>query len=197
MTKTKNPPSLSLAGSNEALYFLDTKNNVPKQYNKKNNTASYLQTNTQLLPYNLEAEKNLVVACLGDCTCVDRSLNFIEPSDFYKRGMRKIFERCVEFRNNGLSYTPSLLLDSFIGDPDFEKIEDFILNEFPSFLTGQVAKHFSTIIRDLSVKRQTIKVSEDAINRAFDPSLPADDNLKILIEEAGKVLGRCEGVRDA
>ena len=186
----------SWAGSNEALCLLDT-NSLKAKYTKKKFHATYLQTNTELLPHNKEAEKALIIACLGDPTCVDRSLNFIEPSDFYKRGMRKIFARCVEFRNNGLSYTPSLVIDSFRGDLDFQKIEDFILAEFQNFITGEVSKHFSTIIRDLSVKRQTIKVSEDAINRSFDPSLPADDNLKILIEEAGKVLSRCEEVGNA
>ena len=196
MTKTKNPPSLSLAGSPETLRLLDT-NILQGRYTKKKVHASYLQTNTQLLPFNLEAEKNLIIACLGDPSCTDRSLRFIQPQDFHKRGLRKIFERCVEFRTNGLSYTPSLLLDSFNGDVDFQKIEDFILAEFQNFITGEVSKHFSTIIKDLSIKRQTIQISEDAINRSFDPSLPADDNLKILIEEANAVLNRCGEVGNA
>ena len=112
MIKTKNPPSLSLAGSPEALRLLNT-NSLQTKYTKKKVRATYLQTNAQLLPHNNEAERNLIVGCLGDPTCVDRSLKFIEPSDFYKWGLRKIFEKLCEFRKQGRTYTPSLVIETF------------------------------------------------------------------------------------
>ena len=150
--------------------------------------------NNRLLPHNLEAEKNLIIGCLGDPTCVDRALRFINAEDFYKRGTRKLFERLCDFRKQGRTYTPSLVIESFRGDPDFEIMENFILAETQNYITGQVAKHFGSIIRDLSIKRRTIQISEDAINRSFDAGYDSRTNLKILINDATRLQKRCKGV---
>ena len=148
--------------------------------------------NNRLLPHNLEAEKNLIIGCLGDPTCVDRALKFIEPSDFYKGGMRKIFEKFFEFRKQGRSYTPSLILESFRGDPDFEIMEDFIITETQNYITGQIARHYGSIIRDLSIQRKIIKLCEEAIERAFNAGHDSHTNLKILINDATRLQKRCK-----
>ena len=147
--------------------------------------------NNRLPPHNVEAEKNLVIGCLGDPTCVDRSLNFIGPEDFYKRGSRKLFEKFCEFRKQGRTYTPTLVIESFRGDPDFEIMEDFILAETQNYITGQVAKHFGSIIRDLSIQRATIQICEEAIERAFNAGHDSFGSLNILINNATELRERC------
>ena len=153
--------------------------------------------NNRLLPHNLEAEKNLIIGCLGDPTCVDRALRFITSKDFYKRGTRKLFEKFCEFRKQGRTYTPTLVVESFRGDSDFEIMEDFILAETQNYITGQVAKHYGSIIRDLSIKRKIIKLCEDAIERAFDAGHDSLGNLEILINDATELRERLErGLRE-
>ena len=150
--------------------------------------------NNRLLPHNLEAEKNLIIGCLGDPTCCDRALRFVNAEDFYKRGTRKLFERLCDFRKQGRTYTPSLVIESFRGDPDFEIMENFILAETQNYITGQVAKHYGSIIRDLSIKRKIIKLCEDAIERAFDAGHDSLGNLEILINDATELRERLERV---
>ena len=153
--------------------------------------------NNRLLPHNLEAEKNLIIGCLGDPTCCDRALRFVNAEDFYKRGTRKLFERLCDFRKQGRTYTPSLVIESFRGDPDFEIMENFILAETQNYITGQVAKHYGSIIRDLSIKRKTIQICEDVIERSFDAGYDSRTNLKILINDATRLQKRCKEVDNA
>lgn len=147
--------------------------------------------NNRLLPHNLEAEKNLVIGCLGDPTCTDRALQFINAEDFYKRGTRKLFERFCQFRKQGRTYTPTLIIESFRGDADFEIMEDFILSETQNYITGQISKHYGSIIRDLSVKRKIIQVCEEAIERAFNAGHDSLGNLETLINDATELRERC------
>jgi len=161
--------------------------------NARKTNISPMIINNKILPSNLEAERNLIVACIGDPSCVDRALKIIQPGDFYRRGFRKLFEKFCAFREQGRTYTPTLILQSFEDDEDFAAVENFILDETQNFITGQVANHFGSIILDLSIKRKTIGIAENAIERSFNAGFDSRTNLTTLIGDARQLQTRCKG----
>ncbi len=136
----------------------------------------------EILPHNDEAERNLLNQCLSDPEATDRVRKLISAEDLYRAGAKKVFERLCEFRDAGREYTPSLILDSFEVDLDFERIEN-LFYEIAPFYTGGFARGYANIVLESSVKRSIIRIFEESIE--YSLSVRPDVDLIISnLEEA-------------
>jgi len=155
MVKLKNPPVA--AGS------VQQETQTKKSF--INNSTNQLEFH-EILPHNDEAERGLLNQCLADPAATDRARKLIVPDDLYRAGAQKVFERLCEFRDADREYTPSLILDSFEGDPDFERIENLFI-ELAPFYTGGFARHYGRIVLESSIKRRLISICEETIEKSL------------------------------
>ena len=128
------------------------------------------------LPNDCEAEAGVLSACLADPTAVDRAIELIEPSDFYRRGHEIIFNRLVNMRKKGKWYTPTSILTSFRDHPQYDRLESIIFDLGP-FITGQTSRHFAGMVRDFSRKRQVAIAGMRVIENAFAATADVDEIL--------------------
>ncbi len=152
----------------------------------------------EILPHNDEAERDLLNQCLSDPEATDRVRKSIVPQDLYRAGAQKVFERLCEFRDSNREYTPSLICDSFEGDPDFERIEN-LFYELAPFYTGGFARHYAKIVLESSIKRSLIEVGEKIVNQSLSARPDVDSIISNSEEEIRKIIKRwiCQqGVAD-
>lgn len=138
------------------------------------------------LPCNVEAE----AALLGTIMLEPRALaqiRFLRPEHFYEPVYGQIFERMGELLKTSRPIDPVALYRAFVDDAGLKKLPGGARAHL-----GAMARAAETVIDpvehareifDLSLKRSIIKAAEEAINRAYDPTL-AETGLNLLTDHA-------------
>ena len=172
---TKNPPGERRARDKQKRTFI-------------NNNTRRLEFH-EILPHNLEAECNLLNQCLADPAAVDRVRKFIIPKDFYRAGLKRFFERICEFRDANREYTPSLILESFNGDPNFDQFENLYFRICDVY-TGGFARHYANIVLENSIKRDLVSVGENLVEQALSARPDVDSILSDIENSISQIRSR-------
>ena len=143
------------------------------------------------LPHNWEAEQCSLNACLCDPEATDRTLEFIGPDDFFKRGSKALFKKLCAFRDLGMHYTPSSVVASFKGNPEYDRMEDFVYSLAP-FVLGDFSRHYAKMILETSVRRKMIELFEKGINQAFEVLPDSESILTDTINDLADLRSRLQ-----
>lgn len=154
----------------------EEKNNLQGDYSN-----SVVEIN-RALPHDTEAESNLLRACLTSTDTVDKVQGVVKPEDFYSSGCGLIFNRLCEFRKNGQSFTPALVIESFRDHSDFDRI-DFFITELGPFWTSQDWPHWARIVRDLSIRRGLVEAGVHLIEECFSLVPNVDESIETFASE--------------
>ena len=168
---------------------------LQKKWERKSSNPGPVTFN-QILPHNWEAEQCSLNACLCDPEATDRALEFIGPDDFFKGGSKELFKKLCAFRDMGMFYTPSSVIASFKGSPEFNRIEDFIFSLSP-FVLGDFSRHYAKLILDMSVRRKIIEIFADGINLTFEVLPDAESILTDTLSNLADLRARLQKKRGA
>ena len=168
---------------------------LQKKWERKSSNPGPVTFN-QILPHNWEAEQCSLNACLCGPEATDRALEFIGTDDFFKGGSKELFKKLCAFRDMGMFYTPSSVIASFKGSPEFNRMEDFIFSLSP-FVLGDFSRHYAKLILDMSVRRKMIEIFADGINLAFEVLPDAESILTDTISNLADLRARLQKKRGA
>lgn len=126
-----------------------------------------MRASEQPMPYDLEAEMQLLGTCMVDPKQLDRASDLIGPEHFYDPFFGRIFEMMLTLQAEGEDVTPPILASVMKTDPAFreKQIEanppEFFdtLRHYASYIhtSGTLAK----ILLDQAQRRDLIRLSEE------------------------------------
>jgi replicative DNA helicase len=136
-------------------------------------------------PHNIEAEQALLGAILVNNDAYHRVAEYLRPEHFFEPVHARIFERCVETIGRAQLADPVTLKRLFEEDPALRELDGarYLSRLAQAADTIVNAADYGRIIHDLALKRGLIKVGEDSVNRAFDPSRPESGRDQIELAE--------------
>lgn len=150
-------------------------------------------------PRNLEVEQQILGAILVNNETFFRVSDFLEPAHFYDPVHRDIYEKSAQLIQAGKTASPLTLKTFFAEDLH---VADMPVLQYLMRLAGQAttvinAEDYGNLIKDLSTRRNLIRIGEDMVNIAFDA--PIDMPPSSQIEDAERRLfdlaetGRSDG----
>lgn len=155
----------------------------------------------KLPPRDNEAEQSVLGACIHSGDAFYKAAEIITENDFYKSSHKQIFS-CMQrwFSNNrGINIDVITLADCLKEKNLLEKvggieylglIEDYVP-------TSTAVMHHSKIVKNKSVKRAVIEMSEAVLEKAYQDDLSAEELLVHVNSEALKIdASDNEGIKD-
>ncbi len=139
-------------------------------------------------PANVEAEQALLGAILINNDAYDRVSDFLKAEHFVEEIHRRIYEIAGSLIRAGKLASP-ITLKTFLGEHDLGHgltVQQYLARLALEATTIINAHDYGRSIRDLSVRRELIKIGEDVVNVAYDS--PVDASPREQIEEAEKRL---------
>jgi replicative DNA helicase len=134
---------------------------------------------TDALPANLESEQALLGSIMFDNGVMERLPDGMRGAFFYEPFHQRLFDTCAAFVGKGLVADPTVLMSAFSDDPAFQEfgglryLADLVDRAPPSANAVSYARD----IRDLSVRRDLIRIAGEIATEAHDPAKPAADHL--------------------
>ncbi len=128
------------------------------------NTAS-LRT----VPFSLEAEQSVLGAMFLDKDCIPDAIEILKGEDFYIGRNKELFEAICELYNLSRPVDAVVLKQHLIQRGTFEKIGgmDFLIEVANFVPTTKNLKHYAKIVKDNSVLRSLIKISEATAEQCY------------------------------
>ncbi|MBK9293720.1 MAG: replicative DNA helicase [Oligoflexia bacterium] len=125
---------------------------------------------TKLPPQNLEAEQSVLGGIMVDPDALDRVVDIITESDFYKAAHRKIFSAITALRQKSqpvdLITITSFLKDQ--GDLDLIGGASFIANIIDQTPSAANIVHYAELVKEKSLLRKLIDTCSNIIEKAFE-----------------------------
>ena len=140
----------------------------------------------RVLPHSTEAEKSVLGAMLMDREAILAVSEILTGDDFYHHQYKVVFESMVELYNEGKSVDPVTLQERLREKdvpPELCSME-FFKELFGAVPTIANARDYAQIVRDKSMLRRLIKVSEDISNSCY----LSRDKVEDIMEDAEKQL---------
>ena len=131
----------------------------------------------RVLPHSTEAEKSVLGAMLMDREAILAVSEILTGDDFYHHQYKVVFESMVELYNEGKSVDPVTLQERL-------REKDVPQELFGAVPTIANARDYAQIVRDKSMLRRLIKVSEDISNSCY----LSRDKVEDIMEDAEKQL---------
>jgi len=155
----------------------------------------------KLPPYNLEAEQSVLGACIHSSEAFYKALEIINTDDFYKSSHRKIFSSMQGWfsKNKQVDIDVLTLCDVLSARDSLTEVGGI---EYLSLLedyipTTTAVTHHSKIVKDKSIVRAVIKMSDSLLRVAYEDQLPAEELLVKVNSEALKLKNTKSGdIRD-
>ena len=119
----------------------------------------------ELLPHNSKAEIEFLENLIFRPDKVDLASGKVSPEDFYSRLRGQVYERILEFHEDGCTWNLITLEDSFRDDPNFIQYRDFFDSLLP--WTGERVGPTAKIINDCSSRRKLIAATYQANTDLF------------------------------
>jgi len=121
-------------------------------------------------PHNIEAEQSVLGSMLLDNDKIPDIISIIKSDDFYKDIHREIYNSIDELFNKNepvdiISVSENLDSRGVLNNIGGLEYLSTISTGVP---TTANAKHYASIVEEKSVRRKTIKISNEIINRAYD-----------------------------
>jgi len=122
------------------------------------------------VPHNLEAERALLGFILLDNSALNAVVEQVSREDFFSESHRRIFQKMLDLSENNRKMDTVTLSEELTREGWLEKVGGVVylagLSEGVPFGTSANITEYSRIIRDKSLLRSIIHVSENAISRA-------------------------------
>ena len=133
-------------------------------------------------PYSKEAEMSLLGAILLDANVLDEVVLLVSADDFYEKENRQIFETLLLMQDAGLTIDYVTLIEQMklAGYYDEDFTLKYILSLMEAVPTKKNASSYAAIVRDKSMMRRLIDVSDEIRAHAA----LSDDEAKNLIDFA-------------
>ncbi|HSR54345.1 MAG TPA: replicative DNA helicase [Acidobacteriota bacterium] len=143
-------------------------------------------TPERTLPHSLEAERALLGAVLLEGTLFDQAAELINEEDFYAESHQKIFQAMARLASESRAIDPVTLAEELTKSGDLETVGG--IGELSELMDGtpHVASvaEYAGIIKERSLRRRLIRISNDILSRSFSEEESAND----LLETAEKAV---------
>ncbi len=125
--------------------------------------------NVRAVPFSLEAEQSVLGAMFLDKDCIPDAIEILKGEDFYIGRNKELFEAICELYNLSRPVDAVTLKQHLIQRGTFESIGgmDFIIEVANFVPTTKNLKHYAKIVKDNSVLRSLIKVSETTAEKCY------------------------------
>ncbi len=138
-------------------------------------------------PHSLEAEQSLLGSMMLSEDAVDAALEEVKADDFYQSSHRFIFSALVDLYNNQkpcdiVTLVEELKKQEHLTEAGGASYLSQLLNVVP---TSKNAKYYAKIVKEKSMLRSLISVSNDIVDSAYDPQAEAE---KLIDSAEQKVL---------
>ncbi|HSR70655.1 MAG TPA: replicative DNA helicase [Acidobacteriota bacterium] len=138
------------------------------------------------LPHSLEAERALLGAVLLEGTLFDQAAELINDEDFYTEAHQKIFQAMARLASDSRAIDPVTLSEELGKSGDLDAVGG--IGQLSELMDGtpHVASvaEYAGIIKERSLRRRLIRVSNDLLSRSFSEEESAND----LLESAEKAV---------
>lgn len=136
------------------------------------------------LPYSDEAERSVIGSMFIDPDAIMKASELISGRDFYKQQFGAVFDAMVELNNDGITVDQVILqnkLKEMGVAGEFATLE--FIAEVASFVpdSGNLL-HYAKIVREKSVLRNLIRVTENITNQCYQ----GNDELGHILENTEK-----------
>jgi replicative DNA helicase len=136
-------------------------------------------------PHNVEAEQALLGAILINNEAYHRVAEFLRPEHFYEPVHGRIFEAMMRLVEQGRLADHVTLKVAFDHDEALRDLDgaQYLARLARAAETILNAEDYGRLLHDLSLKRGLIRVGEEVVNKAYDPSVPESGRDQIEIAE--------------
>ncbi len=125
--------------------------------------------NMRAVPFSLEAEQSVLGAMFLDKDCIPDAIEILKGDDFYIGRNKELYEAICELYNLSLPVDAVTLKQQLIKRGTFEKIGgmDFLIEVANFVPTTKNLRHYAKIVKDNSVLRSLIKISEATAEQCY------------------------------
>ncbi len=163
-----------------------------------NFNADVAQANYRQAPSNVEAEQALLGAILVNNDLLGYIGDDLRPENFFEPVHARIFEAILKCHDRGLVATPVSLKHYFDQDESLSAVGGggYLVKLAASAVHVINIRDYANVIYDLSLKRELIKISEEAVNTAYAQDMDLDANTQIEHVEQKLFTLAAEGTGD-
>ncbi|CEN92229.1 replicative DNA helicase [[Clostridium] sordellii] len=135
-------------------------------------------------PHSVESEQSILGSILLDKEAIITVTETIQPEDFYKEAHKIIYECMMKLNNKNEPIDLITLTEELKKQGHLEDIGgiSYITSLSTIVPTTSNVKYYADIVKEKSVLRKLIKVSNDILNSGYDSSTKVED----LLEKAEK-----------
>ncbi|MDF2954071.1 MAG: Replicative DNA helicase [Thermodesulfobacterium sp.] len=139
----------------------------------------YIFSSEFLPPQDLQAEKFLLASIFVDPTSIVKIIDYLKPEDFYSTSHRLIYSACLSLFEKDEPIDIVTVYNELDKRGELEKAGGAAyLSEIVGLLpTSAHILHYAKIVKEKSILREIIKVSQDLIYRAY---YSAEDSQELL-----------------
>ncbi len=132
-------------------------------------------------PHSLEAEQSLLGSMMLSEDAVDAALEEVKADDFYQSSHRFIFSALVDLYNSQkpcdiVTLVEELKKQEHLTEAGGASYLSQLLNVVP---TSKNAKYYAKIVKEKSMLRSLISVSNEIIDGAYDPQAAAENQIDL------------------
>jgi replicative DNA helicase len=135
-------------------------------------------------PHSVESEQSILGSILLDKEAIITVTETIQPEDFYKEAHKIIYECMMKLNNKSEPIDLITLTEELKKQGHLEDVGgiSYITSLSTIVPTTSNVKYYSDIVKEKSVLRKLIKVSNDILNLGYDSSTKVED----ILEKAEK-----------
>ncbi len=134
----------------------------------------------RVLPHSIEAEQSLIGSMLMDKDAILTAAEILTADDFYQNQNAVMFETILEIFNEGRAVDLVTLQDRLKEKdvpPEVASL-DFVRDLVTMVPTSTNAREYAGIVKEKSVLRQLIRVTEEIANECYQQDRPMDEILE-------------------
>lgn len=123
----------------------------------------------RILPHSIEAEQSVVGSMIMDRDAIIVASEILEDEDFYQKQYGVLFDAMIELNNDGKPVDLITLQDKLKEKsvpPELCSVE-FIRELLSSVPTSANVRHYATIVKEKSILRKLIHVTESITNDCY------------------------------
>ena len=149
----------------------------------------------RLLPYDLETEQSVLASVLLETDAFHRALEFVTGADFFRESHRVIWQAMTRLIEAGKPVELVSLRRELAEHEDLEAAggASYLVNLLNVVPNGANARFYAKVVRELSIRRQLIRVGETLEQRAATAEI---GELEHLGEQATQAVMELNGVHE-
>lgn len=138
----------------------------------------------RVLPHSIEAERSVIGSMIMDKDAITSASEIITGEDFYQNQFGILYDAMLELYNEGKPVDLVTLQDKIKEKDIPEELcsIEFIRDLISSVPTSANVKYYAGIVKEKSVLRRLIKITEGISNDAY----MSKDKLEVILENAEK-----------